>query len=78
MHKEAICASQKLGHYRNFYRQWPKRGVLSNITYRELANVNNLGSDTFCITVFHHKQARAGPIRVILSLGQVFSIKSIF
>ena len=44
-----------------------RAGVLSNMTYGEFANVENLGSDTFCITVFHHKEARAGPIRVILS-----------
>ena len=42
-----------------------RAGVLSNMTMRECMNCEKLAGRNFCITVYKHKQAKAGPIRVI-------------
>ena len=42
-------------------------GVLSNMTMGEYMNCEKLTGGNFCITVYKHKQAKAGPIRVIFS-----------
>ena len=44
-----------------------RAGVISNMTYGEFLKTDNTGDDTLCLTVYHHKEARAGPIHVILS-----------
>ena len=46
-----------------------RAGVLANMTLEEYENCEKLTSNDveYCITVYKHKEARAGPIRVMLS-----------
>ena len=45
-----------------------RAGVLSNMTMKEYQSCETLSEGNYCITVYKHKQAKAGPIRVILGL----------
>ena len=44
-----------------------RAGVLSNMNMEEYGDCEQLSEGSFCVTVFKHKQAKAGPIRVIFS-----------
>ena len=43
-----------------------RAGVLANMTLQEFNNTETFEKSRYRLTVFHHKEARAGPIRVIL------------
>ena len=56
-----------------------RAGVLSNMTIQEYKESEKLSSADveYCITVYKHKEARAGPIRVMLS-SKLFSWLQIY
>ena len=52
-----------------------RAGVLANITIKEFKNTETIDDNMRCITVFDHKKAEVGPIRVILSRKLYYWLK---